>query len=502
MFGPFKDYESVATSIFNPGAGSDTVLLSSKGQKEATGKRITAALEQYMKAYSETDADKRAAYKKNITSSLVGSDPNINVLSFFYLSDLIDIIMENIDEELLELPKELNELFIGPSAKLETSKFFVTQNQIIEKKAEFTRTAKNFERMRVLLGPAELFTKRSETNVDERLSVFVNLGDLPISVKFFMEFLTDKMLASNKSSYSLTTFLNDILNNLVREFLNNDDCFKFSIKQKTRVNQTAITAYGNDQNYDPVTQKMMNRSQRDYDGVNNAHVINRRINRSKLSQPILDVSGPAGSARTKVDIANEYNYFVYYAARTQPTELMRGKKYAYNEDNVQRPGDRAQGIFHYLLGRDRGLIKNIKLTKTETKGLAEVRYVSEGYRGLEQLRVVYDVEIDSYANVSAFPGSYIYVDPRGFAPNMIAYDENKKHDLTRLGVGGYYMIIRSEHEFGSGYANSKITAKWVHSIEAAAEAEECRKRVDAGGNETRRATSCKYYLDRNSAATE
>ena len=504
MFGPFHEYETVASQIFNPADGSSMLLLNSEADDELTASRVQSALRQYERAYSEASADDREAFKENITASLVGSDPNINKLSFFYLSDLVDIILENIDEELDYLPKQLSELFTGPSKRLEMSDYFVTEQQIQIKKTELVRTKKNLEKMRILLGPAEFFTRRSQENPGDRLSVFVNLGDLPISTKFFLEFLTDKMLASNKSTYTLTTFLNDVLNNLVRNFLNNDDCFKFSIKQKTRVNQTAITAYrGVDDHWDPVSAQISYESSAAYPSADDAHLILRRVNRNSLRTPILDISGPAGSPVGRTEISKEYNYFVYYAARTQPTELMRGKKFPYvdSETKEQRPGDRAQGIFHYLLGRDRGLIKNIKLTKTETKGLAEVRFMSEGFDGLEQLRVVYDVEIDMYANVNAFPGSYIYVDPRGFAPNMVSYDRDKKHDLTRLGIGGYYMIIRSEHEFGTGYANTKITAKWVHSIEKAAEAEECRQRVDAGGNGAG-IGKCDYYINRKASARE
>ena len=82
-------------------------------------------------------------------------------------------------------------------------------------------------------------------------------------------------------------------------------------------------------------------------------------------------------------------------------------------------------------------------------------------RGLTQLYELYDVEIDSYANVRAFPGTYIFVDPQGFAPNLAAY--GKDFDLTDIGIGGYYMIIRSQHEFAPGTANTKLTAVWVHS---------------------------------------
>ena len=39
-------------------------------------------------------------------------------------------------------------------------------------------------------------------------------------------------------------------------------------------------------------------------------------------------------------------------------------------------------------------------------------------------------------------------------------------NLTQYGIGGYYMIIRSEHEFGPGEANTKITAKWVNEVDS------------------------------------
>ena len=209
----------------------------------------------------------------------------------------------------------------------------------------------------------------------------------------------------------------------------------------------------------------------------------RRVDRQFLRKPALNISGPPGSPVTDGGVNSEYNYFVYFAGRTQPQELMNGNKFE----------DSQRGVDHYLLGRDRGLIKNIKMSKTETKGLAEVRFETNGYQGLEQLRVVYDIEVDSYANVATFPGTYIYVDPNGFAPKQ-------EYDLTKLGIGGYYMIIRSEHEFGSGYANSRITAKWVHSIESEALCAE-KEKVDPGGDQTRRNRKCQYYKTREDAAT-
>ena len=189
--------------------------------------------------------------------------------------------------------------------------------------------------------------------------------------------------------------------------------------------------------------------------------------------PILNISGELNSPLPDKSVDQEVNWLVYYAARTQPVDLMKGNKH----------DDASRGIFHYLLGRDRGLIKDIKLTKTSTPGLAEVRFEQDGYDGLRQLRVVYDAQIETYANVKAFPGTYIYIDPGGFAPNFNGF-EGTTLDLTEFGIGGYYMVYKSEHTFGEGMANTTLHAKWVNQLEKESQSADCQasRDNDAGNN--------------------
>ena len=108
--------------------------------------------------------------------------------------------------------------------------------------------------------------------------------------------------------------------------------------------------------------------------------------------------------------------------------------------------------------------------------MKEVRFEQGGYDGLEQLREVYNVDIDCFSNVSAYPGTYIFVNPLGFAPNMdydtqataqqgTQGDQFDLKNLTDYGIGGYFMIIRSSHTFGPGRADTTITARWVQEIE-------------------------------------
>ena len=201
--------------------------------------------------------------------------------------------------------------------------------------------------------------------------------------------------------------------------------------------------------------------------------------------PVLSVAGSRQNNIVNPGFEREMNYLTYYAARVQPVERMQG--------NIA--SDQAIGIWHYQIGKPEGIVKTIKLTKTDSPGLKEVRFEQHGYDGLQQLREMYDAKINTYSDVSAFPGNYIYVEPAGFSPSARA----KGYDLTQYGVGGYYMIIRSEHAFGAGVADTQITAKWVAEIDREQAAAEAKDLEAEGSTE---GTPAKCPGNRSDAAAE
>jgi len=128
----------------------------------------------------------------------------------------------------------------------------------------------------------------------------------------------------------------------------------------------------------------------------------------------------------------------------QPPEYLLG----------DRALDESNGIFHYGIGKDKGIVKTINFEATPSPYLKMVRFEQDNYDGLKQLREVYDVNIKSYANVNAYPGQYLYVDYQTFSPAGMT-------NLSELGIGGYHMITRSEHSFGPGKAETTLVARWV-----------------------------------------
>ena len=438
--GPYATYTEI-------NAEKNIKLLSSKSHNAHLKERVDAALsEEFREDRGQGETGISSENRSQIQAALLGNDPRETDLSFFFLSDLIDLI-------LIKIEKGLNDTINNPSAIKNAGPegSLISNVEVNRKIATLRKSLSAMKKLRILLGPMELTHPQANEGMQ---SSYVNLGDCPISVKYFVEWLANKMLSKDEVSYPLTRFLNDIMNDLVKNFLNNDQCFGYSIKQKTVLNQATITSFGQ-LKYDPITFQIVQQLNETVEDSDDSSRIKMRYdarNWDPSELPVLNPSGPSNSARTDVPSGNEYNFFVFFAGRTMPVEEQNGNKTA----------DEARGIFHYILGKDRGLVKNIKLTKTQTKGLAEVRFEQDGYEGLEQLRVVYDAQVDMFANVQAFPGTYIYIDPKGFAPEGSGDDQFK---LTDLGVGGYYMIIRSEHEFAEGKANTILHTKWVQGID-------------------------------------
>ena len=382
-------------------------------------------------------------------------------LPFFFLGDMLNVIMGSLDNSLTKTAEGL----AGSGGNAYKSLGIDPALKKIEVDS-LKKAAREFKKFRVVLGPLEI--------VDHGTSkpYYVNFADIPISVKYFSEWLTSKLLKKNQAIYPLTQFLKDLFNDLIKNYLNEDSCYPFSIKQKVRLYESVVTSYPKSTNTDEITNQI----------VGSKNKFNRLNTNSTLNLPVLNIKGQAYYDKPNPGPSREMNYFIFHAGRTQPLNLMNGI----------RSDDESRGIMHYVLGKNRGIIKNIALQKTDSPpSLAMVRYEQDGYDGLLQLRELYDVHVTSYANVAAFPGNYIFVDPQGFAPSMGAYDVDK-FDLTDLGVGGYYMVIKAEHDFAPGHGETRLTAVWVAAADKDGKSKKSTQ-SGKGANEKSNA-KCKVYI--------
>ena len=415
---------------------------------------------------------------KMLSIAGTGAENKTQTLTFFYVSDLVDIILAGLSDKFGDGPNSLSSYLASMASN--PGKYLIapdnktpmndteTKEQIEQQTQISLAMAAQFKRFRLLLGPLELVDQGGNFK-----SVFPSLGDLPISVKYFSEWLSRKMAKRDEAYYPLPKFLNDFFNELLAQFLNSSKCFNNQAKQKTRLSQAVLTSYkDHPQGPDEITELILD----DRKKTTTTHIARLDLSDHQDVRPLLaNISGDKNSPIVQKKVSYEVNYLTFFAGRTQPAEMMTGNEEA----------DHKRGLFHYAIGRDRGITKTIKLKKTEATGLKELRFEQDGYDGLKQLREVFDVDIETYANVNAYPGNYIFVDPKGFSPQSTIGGTTL--DLTQIGIGGYHMIVRSEHSFGPGRANSRIHAQWVASTDAKATT------TEQGGSMTSAASTNAVY---------
>jgi len=424
---------------------------------------------------------------------------------------LVDTILEGIDNYLAEDGMEAYITAIDPNAEGDIAGLqFISECDKIYEIYKLKKFANEFKHFRAVLGPVEIINP-----IDVAQSRFVNFGDLPISVKYFNEWLTSKLLKKDRAVFTLPRFLNDFFNHLLRNFLNNDTCFNYNIKQKIRLNQATVTDYASPQialfrdrvpmsSIDTITFHTISANFYRRQGQENSPLYQplRLVplsapeaatagrsaghvqpgvygSNGALRPPLLNISGPGtedarSGAETGPDL--QTNYMIFYAGRSTPTEQMLG----------HLPTDVKNGIMHYNHGQDVGIVKRVELTKTQSPGLAEVRYEQDGFEGLDQLRVMYDTTISTFCLPNVFPGQYLYVDPRSFSPSEGA-QHGQQFDLTRFGIGGYFMAHKIEHRLAVGEAETKIHAKWVSEVTK--EESEPEVESDNDGDDVRSSTT-------------
>ena len=391
---------------------------------------------------------------EEIRASLVANSQENQNIPFFYLSDLISVVMNMIEDQLLIFDEKdifvdsyINQLDkFGRNAQL---KEYISKKYEEEMPEKKFGNIQQFKKMRIVLGPLEI----SKISNEKTTNQICTIGDIPISLNYFIDFLSDKVIARDLSHYPISKFVKDIINQLLKEFINSEDCSGANTSQRVSVNSTTVVGYNTRVwGLDTITELCSSYAGKHFQkGV----LILDQLQGDVF--PLVKISGDRSNPNTNKGIEMMTNFYVFSAGRTYPTDKFIGN----------RAIDASAGIFHYILGQDKGIVKNIKLQKTNTPGLKEVRFEQEGYAGLEQLREVYNVAIDCYLNPQTFPGTYIYIPPEGFSPSsvfdLLLDDNGNKMDLTKFGIGGYYMITKTTHQIAPGVGDTSIEAAWVAS---------------------------------------
>ena len=311
--------------------------------------------------------------------------------------------------------------------------------------------------LRILLGPISfkrtLKPAREDLPAQTDFVYNINLADIPISVNFFGEWLLKQVVSEQRNTYPILVFIRDLANKMLSGILRNQahslgNVARQNLQLRSNFFSAAAASSGIDIVQDsfnvvPFDPNYRTALSRDWDPSLNW----QQTEESPQTFTRLDVDGIPLSLRPLLRPPNTderaYNYMLVYAINTGATERLRGNFEADNE----------RGIYHFGIGRDRGIFKSVSFSKTDLpflrEGRFEARDAEAAATGLTILANVYEIEVKMFGNTMFAPGMKIFLNPSGIAP-MLGSPAEPYSPANLLGIGGYHVVtgVRSYIEGG------------------------------------------------------
>jgi hypothetical protein len=115
--------------------------------------------------------------------------------------------------------------------------------------------------------------------------------------------------------------------------------------------------------------------------------------------------------------------------------------------------DEKKGIYHLVLGSDRGLVKSFNFSEKQVPHLRAMNIANAKWNsdGLNALVLPQDADLTMVGNNLFQNGQLVYINADlGFGTEV----------ARSLGVGGYYRVYRSANRIASGRFETEISCMW------------------------------------------
>lgn len=244
----------------------------------------------------------------------------------------------------------------------------------------------------------------------------INIAKIPISLKMFDRWFINTVVKNKKSTYPLTVFMNDIMRLIVTS-LNNTYGSRTASMYQTRTVNLALTVHK-----DLYDELKINGKPTDF-------------------TPLL---GSGAFTSEKLSTADSRNIFLVYCSGI-PLINIRASNVLANEE---------LGIFTFTIGRNVGILKDIKFKKMDIPYLKEARMTTEGSLANGLLRMKYNVDVSLFGPCVFRPGDVIVVNPVFLSFGKIA--ETQKVLIDQLGLGGVYVVNKCSTSVGAGKVDTNL----------------------------------------------
>ena len=339
---------------------------------------------------------------------IVSSDETKSRFFFMYLGDIIELACKNAGLPKIDFP--------GPGRLI-----FEENTYYKEEKANDKHP---FEGSRMLVGPIEYRGKSGRLET-------VNLAKVPISFNFFRAWFINKIIRKERTHMPLGFFLNDLIKDLVMPG------FEEAMSQnyrapRTRHNFISLTLPG---------------VRPDNGKLSELLPLERNLNTdsSEFRRNYIEKMNKIGYSSESM-VKNSFDYLYLYVSTNKDITKRKG-------DPVQ---DAKEGIYHFNIGSDVGLLKNVTFSRVAIPGLSAARAMDSANLGtdsLNQIKFPHNADLVLIGNTLFTPGMYYYVNP-GLAGLGSIEDSNSM--AYKMQLGGYHLITKTNIVISPGFFQTSI----------------------------------------------
>jgi hypothetical protein len=301
----------------------------------------------------------------------------------------------------------------------------------------------------------------------------MNIADVPITTEMFLRFFKSNISGKSLDVYPMASFIRDIMQRLVMPSINSE-CFgnatdepkvmkttTFELPEVSRHAQ--LHAIGVTK--EPMTGGVYgNRTVRDmanyyenmfgppvHQGMR-VNVNDIMLNNTQGSQVVGDKSL---LSRTKS--SERYGYLLTYV-------VSRGEDLQFEGSEAE---DAKKGIYHFYLGSDRGLVKNIEFQKQANPLIALTMAERAMVKGDEKIELWrnFAARLSLIGNTLLYPGSFIYINP---SISGLGSPTDSNSLGRAMGLGGYYMVLRVSNTITESGWGTDVEAVWQSAPPSAA----------------------------------
>ena len=305
-------------------------------------------------------------------------------------------------------------------------------------------------------GKKEKVTKKKLADRTDRI---YSLADIPVSVDSLLLWLQKNVSENRTSVMTFDRFLSGFLKTLL------SDCY--SIKSQARMLLPNVNFSFEMDSFTLLQKKSNGKSRAEVDifGMSAHHPYHKRSEERPRRQARVATTSELQNAlklarpkNVSYDTFEDKAKLVDYHLITAKCKFPDKREYDYLEDMQD-------GIPHFFIGQDSGLVKNIQFSQTDIPGLVE-KNVQNAQKGAREgsspagiyLRRPYNATVTLVGNPFFSRGQMVFINPSMAGAGSLR--DGYSHS-ARLGLGGYYRVTEIANSIdASGKYETQLECVW------------------------------------------